>query len=483
MSTVPSRAHGLGYNQDSMILEKIYVQCLSLGSYFLADRDSKEAAVIDPQRDTGAYESLLQEGGYRLKYVLETHLHADFVSGHVDLAAKTGALIVFGKEARAAMPHLAVSEGEVLRLGANIEIKVMETPGHTPESVCYLARDLSEPGKPMKLFTGDTLFDGDVGRPDLLGAKLPASFLASRLYDSLRKKIMPLPDGTEVYPAHGAGSACGRNLGDSEFTTIGAQKRDNYALQPMDADAFIALVTEDQPEAPAYFGEDARLNREGPALLDAVLGKLAPLVPRDLAAAMGQGTVLLDTRGAEAYARGAIPGSIAIGLDGQFASWVGALIPHGTRLAILADPDRHAEAALRCARIGYDNVAGYLVGGLEAWISAGLPSETYMRSDAEGLLRAVQDPGGVAVLDVRRAGERAAAYVPGSLAIPLNQLLRRMAEVPKDKPILIHCAGGYRSSMAVSVFRRAGYMGVTDVADGLRSYAKRKFPLLTSSKP
>lgn len=460
-----------------MLLKKFYLKCLSHGSYFLADKESGEAAVIDPQRDTGSYSDMLEQGGYRLKYVLETHLHADFVSGHVDLAARHGAQIVFGAKARAKMPHLGAKDGDVLMLGKTVEIKVLETPGHTPESVCYLAGDLSEPGMPMRLFSGDTVFVGDVGRPDLLGSAMPAAVLASQMYDTLKDKILTLPDETEIYPAHGAGSACGRSLGDAEFTTVAEQKRTNYALQPMDRNEFITLVTEDQPEAPAYFGEDARLNREGPQALEAVMAGFRPMSPAELIEAMGLGALLLDTRGPDSFSQGSIPGALEIGLDGQFAGWVGSLVPKGKPIVLLAEEGREEEAAMRCARVGYDSVVGYLKGGFDAWIREGRPTESYVRADAEELHALLEDAPEAIVLDVRGPSERKAESIPGTRSVPLTRLTEWGESQSREKPVLIHCASGYRSGIAVSLLRGMGFKNVRDVAGGIRRYADRGFAL------
>ena len=460
-----------------MILKKFYLKCLSHGSYFLADQESGEAAVIDPQRDTGLYEEMLKQGPYRLKYVLETHIHADFVSGHVDLASKNGSTIVFGAKARAKMPHQPVKDGDVLMLGKNVEIKVLETPGHTPESVCYLVRDLSESGQPMKLFSGDTVFVGDVGRPDLLGSAMPADILASQMYDTLREKILVLPDDTEIYPAHGAGSACGRNLGDAEFTTLAEQKRSNYAMQPMTREEFVTLITEDQPEAPAYFSEDARLNREGPERLENVLAALKSMGSQELAEAMAGGAILLDTRGPDDYSRGSIPGAVEIGLDGQFANWVGSLVPKHNRLVLIAEPGREEEAAVRCARVGFDDVLGYLDGGFETWKREGRPVQSYLRAEPEEMRSAMDGPDAPMVLDIRSPGERRIEYIPGTLSVPLTHLREWEGGLPKDAPILVHCASGYRSGIAVSLLRKMGYTDVRDVAGGLRRYSDRGFAL------
>ena len=460
-----------------MILKKFYLKCLSHGSYFLADEESGEAAVIDPQRDTGLYEEMLDQGRYRLKYVLETHVHADFVSGHMDLAAKNKATIVFGEKAHAKMVHRAVKDGDLIMLGKNVEIKVLETPGHTPESICFLARDLSEPDQPMKLFSGDTVFVGDVGRPDLLGSAMPAEVLASEMYDTINGKILTLPDDTVIYPAHGAGSACGRNLGDAEFTTLAEQKRTNYALQPMTRQKFITLVTEDQPEAPAYFGEDARLNREGPGELEKVLAGLQPMSPKQLADSMEAGALLLDTRGPDLYAKGSIPGALEIGLDGQFASWVGSLVSKDRRLILVAEEGRQSEAVLRCARVGFDRILGYLEGGMEAWIAEGRPVETYVRADAGELRQALEEVDGPKVIDVRSASERNSESIPGTTSVPLARLVQWGAGQPRTQSLMVHCASGYRSGIAVSLLRQMGFSKVRDLAGGIRRYAECGFPV------
>jgi glyoxylase-like metal-dependent hydrolase (beta-lactamase superfamily II)/rhodanese-related sulfurtransferase len=459
-----------------MILQRYYLKCLSLGSYLLADEAGGEAAVIDPQRDIRQYEDLLREKGLKLKYILETHLHADFVSGHVELAQKTGARIVYGREAKARMPHLAVKDGDRLRLGEGVEIEVLETPGHTPESVCYLVRDLRRPDAPMKLFTGDTLFVGDVGRPDLLGGTVSAEELASKMYESLHRKILPLPDETEIYPAHGAGSACGRNLGDAEFTTLAEQKRDNYALKEPSRERFIELLTEDQPDAPAYFGMDARINREGAPSLETVLADMRPMGPDEVEARLREGAVLVDTRSPDDFAAGSPPEALQIGLDGQFAGWVGTLVPKGRPLIFIADPGREEEAATRCARVGYDTAAGWLEGGVDAWERSGRPLARYRRAGAEELA----DSAGrsdVLVLDVRRPPERAALSLEGARHIPLNRLPEAVAELPRHRDILVHCASGYRSAIAVSLLRRLGFARARDVAGGLNGYVALGLPL------
>lgn len=456
-----------------MVLKKFYLKCLSHGSYFLADEESREAAIIDPQRDIDQYLSLLAAEGFHLKYILETHVHADFISGHWDLAAKTGAEVVYGAKAMALRPHRKVKDGDELRLGNGVSIRVLETPGHTPESVCYLVRDIHDPESAASLFSGDTLFVGDVGRPDLLGARMPAEELASLLYDTVERKLKTLPDATRVYPAHGAGSACGKHIGDAEFTTIGAEKRGNEALKTKDRAAFIRLVTSDLPDAPAYFAEDARLNLEGLRPLDVVLAGLVGLSPDSVLTEISRGAWVLDTRAPAIFAQGSLPGAINIGLDGQFAPWVGALLRRDTPLIILAEDGREVEAAMRCGRIGYENIRGFLKGGIQAWISQGLPTHSYARLSPAEILQ----PSSHTLLDVRSPAERSLGSIPGAFGIPLAQLSHRLETVDRTRPIDVYCGSGYRSAMAVSLLRKAGYAEVRDLEGGFTAYQAAGLPI------
>lgn len=459
-----------------MILRKFYLKCLAHGSYLLADEESKEAALIDPQRDVEEYLGLLREGGYRLKYVLETHVHADFVSGHWELAERTGAQVVFGAAARTSLPHLAARDGEELMLGRNISIRVLETPGHTPESVCYLARDLRNPEDPGTLFSGDTLFVGDVGRPDLLGARMPADHLASMLHDSLERKIKTLPDATRVYPAHGAGSACGKHIGDAEFTTIGDEKRTNAALRTGSREEFISLVTSDLPDAPAYFSDDARINLEGSRPLAQVVDAVPRLTPRQVREEVAKGALILDVRPPDEHAAGAPQGSLNISLDGSFAPWLGALVPLDAPLVLLTGRSRETEAITRCARIGFENIRGTFADGLLGWTSEGLPLDSYARLSPEDFI-APDGPSEPMILDVRTPTERKEGFVPGSRHIPLNRLSMEAAGLPKDRPLRIYCGGGYRSPMAVGLLRKLGHAGISDMAGGWSAYLASNLPV------
>lgn len=458
-----------------MKIERFYLKCLAHASYIIIDEDSKEAAVVDPQRDTDQYDAYIKQNGLKLKYVLETHLHADFVSGHNELAQKYGATIVFGEKAGYKRAHLAAKHNEKLYLGKTVEITVLSTPGHTPESVCFAVRDLTKPNEPMSLFTGDTLFAGDVGRPDLLGAKMPADVLADMLYDTVQF-LKTLPDDTKVYPAHGAGSACGKSLADAEFTTIGNEKLTNYAMKPMTREAFIAAVTIDQPEAPKYFGEDALINKEGAKTLEEVLAGVKPMSPEEVEQAMKNGAIVIDSRSPDDFSAGSIQGAVNIWSNGQMANWIGSLVPKSAQLIMLSDEGYEMEAAMRCARIGYDNVIGYLKGGVAAWRQSGRPVIERQRLSPKAAFEAVKN--GALLLDVRKPSERKAKYIEGSQFITLSHLEAEAHALPKDKRIVVHCAGGYRSATAVSLLNKHGFTNVTDVIGGIDAWQKDNLPIV-----
>jgi len=458
-----------------MHIERFYLKCLSHASYIIFDEESKEAAIVDPQRDTVQYEDFLKEKGLVLKYVLETHLHADFVSGHNELAQKYGATVVFGEKAGYKRPHFAAKHQDKLYLGKSVEITVLSTPGHTPESVCYAVRDLSKPNEPISLFTGDTLFAGDVGRPDLLGAKMPAEVLANMLYDSVQF-LKTLPDETKVYPAHGAGSACGKSLADVEFTTIGREKLTNYAFKPMTREEFIQAVTIDQPEAPKYFSEDAAINREGAKTLEEVLAGVRAMSPEEVEQAMNAGAVVIDSRSPDDFALGSIQGAINIWSNGQMANWVGTLVPKSAPLIMLTDEGYELEAAMRCARIGYDNVIGYLNGGIAAWQQSGRPVIQRQRLTPKEAFEKLKN--GALLLDVRKPSERKAKFIEGSHFITLSHLEEQVHTLPKDKLIIVHCAGGYRSATAVSLLNKHGLLNVTDIIGGIDAWQKDNLPVV-----
>ncbi|MBS1913520.1 MAG: MBL fold metallo-hydrolase [Bacteroidetes bacterium] len=459
-----------------MTIERFYLACLSHASYIVSS--GSEAAVIDPQRDVTIYLDYLQVHGLTLKYVVETHLHADFVSGHLELAHLTGAEVVMGSRAGATFTHLAVHDGDILPLGT-ASLSMLETPGHTPEGITIAATDAATPDEPIALFTGDTLFAGDVGRPDLLGGfGVTKEELGGMLYDSLHEKILTMPDETRVYPAHGAGSSCGKALRDVEFTTLGAERLTNYALQPMSRDEFIRAVTEGQPEAPAYFASDAMINRAGAPALGNVMDRVRPLDPAEFRSEMGWGAVLLDTRGTDDFAAGHIPGAYNIGLDGQFATWVGTLLPIHEPLVIVADHGREAESVMRCARVGYDNIVGFLAGGMEAWSASGGEVQTFDRIRPADLAAEMASNHPPIVIDVRREAEREAKHIPGTTFVTLSQLENFVTSIVADgRPVVVHCAAGYRSAMAVSILQHGGVASVRDLAGGLAAWESAGQPV------
>ena len=441
-----------------MLFKQFYLGCLAHASYLIGD--SGEAAVVDPQRDVDQYIEEAAREGLRIKYVIETHLHADFVSGHRELAARTGAQIVIGAEAKAVFPHLPVRDGDSVRLGG-IELRALETPGHTPESICWL---LVEGGRPAKVLTGDTLFIGDVGRPDLAGGRgYTPQMMASMMYDSIHKKLLALPDDVEVWPAHGAGSACGRNISSETSSTIGAQRRTNYALQPMPREEFVKLMTTDMPSAPPYFSRDAEINRRGARLLAEVTA--APLPPDSVREEINRGAILLDVRDPVAFGAQHIAGAINIGLGGQFASWCGTLLPAEAPIVVSADADKRAnEAVMRLARVGIESAVGYVTS-----------SEGFDRASLPQIKPTELHEHGYRVLDVRRPPEYAMGHVPGAQHIPLDELPRRSGEVSRGEPLAVICASGYRSSIASSLLMREGFTDVMNVIGGTGAWVRAGF--------
>ncbi|MBV8517333.1 MAG: MBL fold metallo-hydrolase [Acidobacteria bacterium] len=447
-----------------MHFRQFYLNCLAHASYLVAS--DGEAAVIDPQRDIEQYLDEAQRLGATIRYVIETHLHADFVSGHRELAARSGAEIVFGREAHAELPHRAVADGDELRVG-RIRLRALETPGHTPESVSWLVVD--EDGVARKVLTGDTLFIGDVGRPDLAGGRgFTPRQMASLLYDSLHGKLLTLDDEVEVWPAHGAGSACGKNISNERSSTIGQQRRFNYALQPMTREAFVDMMTSDLSPAPRYFPMDAELNRRGARALDDV--RATPLDAREVERQLADGALVLDVRDAAAFGAGHIAGAINIGLRGQYASWAGTLLAPESRLIVVADDDAQAaEAVMRLARVGLENAIGYLDGGIAAWRAVRLPLATLPQLAVTELRDRLAD---VRVLDVRRRGEYASGHVPGAVNVPLDVLEDELdaLAIDRDEPLAIICAGGYRSSAAASLLRRHAFASLVNVSGGTTAW-------------
>jgi glyoxylase-like metal-dependent hydrolase (beta-lactamase superfamily II)/rhodanese-related sulfurtransferase len=435
---------------------QFYLTCLAHASYLVGD--GGECAIVDPQRDVDQYVDEAQRLGLAIRYVIETHLHADFVSGHRELAARTGAEIVIGARANAEFPHRAVRDGDTLRLG-NLELRAIETPGHTPESVSWL---VVENGAPRKILTGDTLFIGDVGRPDLAGGRgFTPQQMASMMYDSLHDKILALPDDVEVWPAHGAGSACGRNISKETSSTIGVQRKTNYALRPMPREEFVNLLTTEMAAPPPYFPRDAEINRRGARALEEI--GVAP-IPADR---IGD-ALILDVRDAAAFADSHIPNALNIGLGGQFASWCGTLLSFEQPIVIVADDETRArEAVMRLARVGLENVIGYL--RMSDWNEQ---TESLEQISPEQLAEKA-----VAVLDVRRKGEFDSGHVPHARNIPLDELEQRIGEVDRQTPVAIICAGGYRSSAAASLLARHGHEHLMNVVGGTAAWVKSGFPL------
>jgi glyoxylase-like metal-dependent hydrolase (beta-lactamase superfamily II)/rhodanese-related sulfurtransferase len=446
-----------------MYVQQLYTNCLAHAAYYI--ESGSEAAVIDPLRDPEPYIKLAKERGAFIKYVLETHFHADFVSGHIDLANKTGAQIVYGPNATPGYKAHVAEDGEKLPLGTAM-LEILHTPGHTIESTCFLLRN--DGGKPFAVFTGDTLFVGDVGRPDLLSGNLGKEELAAMLFDSLQKKIKTLPDDVIVYPGHGAGSACGKNIGSQSFSTVGEQKATNYAMLTNDRDTFISTVTSDLPVIPGYFFTDARINKTGYVSLDEVLQKsLRPLSIDEFNVFRKHGAVILDTRDPQDFAAGFIKGSLNIGLNGDFAVWVGTLLDANDNIILVTQAGKEKEAIERLARIGYENVQGYLDGGMNPWFSGKFDYGIVMTFTGEEVNQLMESEE-YNLLDVRNRGEVAKNRMIGSLHIPLNALRDKYMELNKNKKWLVYCAGGYRSMIAASFLISRGFHFVASVEGGMK---------------
>jgi hydroxyacylglutathione hydrolase len=460
-----------------MYFKQFYLGCLAHASYLIGS--GAEAAVVDPQRDIDQYIEEANAQDLRIKYIIETHLHADFVSGHRELGDKTGAEIVFGKEAGATFPHRAVTDGDELTIG-RVKLRIMETPGHTPESICVLATEAEENAgqdarAPGKLLTGDTLFIGDVGRPDLAGGRgYTSQDMAAMMYDSLHEKILKLSDEVEVYPAHGAGSMCGKNLSTETSSTIGQQRKFNYALQPMSKDEFVRMMTTDLPEAPAYFPKDAEINRGGAA----PLGELPPLVsmtPAQVSECAKHGCIVLDVRTADEFGAAHVPGSMNIGLSGQFASWAGTLIPMTAPIVLLAESEEKAEEArMRLARVGLENIKGHLAGGIDAWKEVGCELAIVPQITVAELKNLIESRPDLQVLDVRRPAEYESGHAPHAVTSPLSKLRETwpLLNLNPAGTTAVICAGGYRSSAATSLLQAAGFSDLLNVTGGTTAWIK-----------
>jgi glyoxylase-like metal-dependent hydrolase (beta-lactamase superfamily II)/rhodanese-related sulfurtransferase len=446
-----------------MIVEQIYTGCLAQGAYYIASKG--EAVIIDPLREVGPYIDRAEKDGVKIKYILETHFHADFVSGHLDLAKKTGATIVYGPLANPKFDCKVAEDGEMLKVG-DVEIHVLHTPGHTMESTTYLLKD--ESGKDHAIFSGDTLFLGDVGRPDLAqkAADMTQEQLAQTLFKSLRTKIMTLADDVIVYPGHGAGSSCGKNMSKETVGTIGEQKETNYALRADMTEAeFVKEVTDGLTQPPAYFPENVRLNKVGYESLDTVMDRaMTPMSPGAFEAAANEtDALIIDTRHQSEFIHGFIPQSIFIGIKGSFAMWVGAMIPDiNQKLLIVADPGMEEEVMTRLSRVGYDQTIGYLEGGFEAWKASGKEVDTINQVTAEELAGIE----GATIVDVRKEGEYLSEHVIDAINVQLDYLNDEMSAVPQEGTFYVHCAGGYRSVIAASILKARGYHNLVDVAGG-----------------
>lgn len=498
-----------------MFFRQYYLGCLAHASYLLADEASGSAIVVDPQRDIAQYLADAEEHGFSIRHVFLTHFHADFVAGHLELRDRCGAAIHLGARAEAEYAFLPMRDGDTLSF-PGLRIQVLETPGHTIESISLLVYDtVHDASQPWAVLTGDTLFIGDVGRPDLRASLgWSAADLGAHLYDSLHSKLLPLPGATLVYPAHGAGSLCGKNISSETVSTMGEQRRMNYALRPMTREQFVALVTADQPDAPAYFTYDAVLNTRERATLDANLSHVlrplpveeflrlaeidaatASLVTNRAEGALPLNAQFLDVRHPDAFARGHLRGAINVGLDGQFASWAGTILSPQRPILLIAEPGRESEAALRLGRIGFDQVLGYLDRGMEALADRpDLLGETARRSPteiaAELGMHPLSDgerdspaPHSATILDVRSPREYAAKHIPGAANIPLTRLSDHLAEIPRDRPVILHCAGGYRSSIAASLLARHGIADLVEMAGGLAAWEAAQLPLAVEPVP
>lgn len=447
-----------------MFIKQIYTGCLSEAAYFIESEGI--AAIVDPLRDVDAYIKLAKERNADIKYIFETHFHADFVSGHLDLSKQTGAKIVYGPETETNYPVHIAKDGEIFSIG-NITLQAVHTPGHTIESTCYLLKD--ETKKPHCIFTGDTLFVGDVGRPDLSSGNMTTEDLASVMYDTIQNKILPLQDDIIVYPAHGPGSSCGKNLGPDTFSTIGEQKKTNYALQPQSREDFIKAVTSGLNSAPAYFAVNAKINKEGyDSLTEVKMKGLTPLTTEEFKNKIVENVLVLDTRRAAEFTQGFIPGSVFIGLEGRFAEWAGTLLPFHERIILVTDVGMEEETIIRLARVGFDKVEGYLQGGFEAWKNANEKVDLIIDVDANELALDIKHDPKLTVLDVRRETEFGEGHIKNAINLPLSDMndVAQLANFEDDQNLYIHCAGGYRSVIAASLMKKHGYHNLRNVLGG-----------------
>ena len=455
-----------------MYIKQLYTGCLSEAAYYI--ESNGEAAVVDPLRDIEEYIDLAKERNATIKYIFETHFHADFVSGHLDLSKITGAPIVYGPETETKFPVHIAADGEVFAVG-NISLQVLHTPGHTVESSCYLLKD--ENGKGHAIFTGDTLFVGDVGRPDLSSGHLSREELAGIMYETIQRKILPLADDIIVYPAHGAGSSCGKNMGPETFSTIGEERRNNYALQPQTKAAFIKAVTAGLTDAPKYFSINAQINKDGYESIDLIKAKaLTPLSVAAFKNKMQEDVTVLDTRQADIFMQGFIPGSIFIGLEGRFAEWAGSILSFEKPLLLVTAKGMEEETIIRLARVGFTKMEGCLDGGYEAWANAGESIDMIISVEADELAMDIPHDPNLQVVDVRRETEFAEGHVKGAVNLPLGEMgnVAIIAGLEETQNLYVHCAGGYRSVIAASILKNQGLHNIRNVAGGWEKIKEEK---------
>jgi hydroxyacylglutathione hydrolase len=454
-------------------VERFYLGCLAHASYMVGSEGV--AAIIDPQRDVDIYLEAAARKAWKIEYIIETHVHADFVSGHRELAERTGAHIHLGAGSGAQFLHVAVTDGDEIQFG-QCSLRFLQTPGHTPESVCILMNDRSEPDRPAAVFTGDTLFFGDVGRPDLSATHSPQE-LAAIMYQSLHEKLLTLPDDTQIFPAHGAGSLCGRQMSSESSSTIGKQRQSNYALLARTSEEFVHLLTDNLPAAPEYFAQEVDLNRRGAAHLSQ-LPALAALTAPEVLRLQNEGAVVVDTRPTTQFAAAHVPGSIHIALTGQYASWAARILGLSTPLIIVGeDPEHVRESQLRLARVGLESVAGYLADGVAGWVKSGQDLDSIPQITVQDFVELrSHEPDRVAVLDVRELGELTSGAIEKSLSIPLGKLKSRTAELDREKLLVVHCKSGYRSSIATSILRRAGFRDIANLIGGFDAWKAASLP-------
>jgi len=455
-----------------MFIKQFYTGCLSEAAYYIESEG--EVAIIDPLRDTDEYIKLAKENNAGIKYIFETHFHADFVSGHIDLGKQTGAPIIYGPGAKTRYDVYNCKDNEIFKLG-KISIQAIHTPGHTLESTCYLLRD--ENDKPHAIFTGDTLFVGDVGRPDLSSGNMSSAELAGIMYETIQHKILPLADGIIVYPAHGAGSSCGKNMGPETFSTIGEQKKNNYALQPQSKEDFVAAVTNGLAVAPKYFSINAKINMQGYESLDSIkLKGLTPLSITNIKKMQDDDVLILDTRHATVFTKGFIPGSIFIGLEGRFAEWAGSLLSFDKPMVLVTEPGKEEESVIRLSRVGFDKIQGYLKGGFESWEHAGERVDLIIDVEADELAMDLPHDPNLVVVDVRRETEFADGHIAAAQNLPLNEMndVLNLSHFEDNQNLYIHCAGGYRSVIAASLLKREGTHNLRNVLGGWNKIKEQK---------